>query len=195
MKVVMKSDGFFIDEIEAAEKKLQLTLSPHTKLYILYLLKRLSENQDFFYSEVIQDKPLGIVLMEAIHKNIFEKARDLKAVGDVSLIFSGLYPDFLTRRTVDIDYFIQIGQKSYSLLSDTYSPYRTKQELTKLYSLLVSEFMILIEVLTEISDDLNFIQATDLPRILERWKKTRISRYRKIIDRHGVVPIHDDPDW
>ncbi len=195
MKVVMKSDGFFIDEIEAAEKKLQLALSPHTKLYILYLLKRLSENKDFFYSEVIQDKPLSIVLMEAIHKNIFEKARDLKAVGDVSLIFSGLYPDFLTRRTVDIDYFIQLGQKSYSLLSDTYSPYRTKQELTKLYSLLVSEFMILIEVLTEISDDLNFIQATDLPRILERWKKTRISRYRKIIDRHGVIPIHEEPDW
>ncbi len=195
MNVVMKSDGFFIDEIEAAEKKLQITLSPHTKLYILYLLKRLSENRDFFYSEVIQDKPLGVVLMEAVHKDVFEKARDLKAVGDVSLIFSGLYPEALTRRTVDIDYFIQIGQRSYSILSDTYSPYRTKQELKTLYSLLVSEFVTLIELLTEISEDLNFIQVEDIPRILRRWKKTRIRKYRNIMDRRGIVPIEPEPDW
>ncbi len=187
MKLVSRSDAFFVDEIEAAEQKLQLRLSPHSKLYILYLLKRLSEERDFFYADVIQDRPLGVVMMEAVHKNIFEKARDLKAVGDVSLIFSGLYPDFLTRRTVDIDYFIQVGQRSYSMLSDAYGPYRTKQELRQLYSTLVSEFMTLIEILAGISEELNFMDTSDLSSMLARWHRTRIRKYLEILERHGVV--------
>ncbi|RUM89429.1 MAG: hypothetical protein DSZ23_03230, partial [Thermodesulfatator sp.] len=101
MDIVKGFDGFFVDEIESAEEKLQIQISPHSKLYLLHLLKHLSESSDFFFSDVVQDKPLSIVIMEALHKNLFEKTRDLKAVGDLSLIFSGLYPEHLTRRTVD----------------------------------------------------------------------------------------------
>lgn len=65
----------------------------------------------------------------------------------------------------------------------------------RLYSQLVSEFMTLIDVLTEISEDLNFIETRDLPGLMERWKKTGISKYRKLMHRHGVVPIEQEPDW
>ncbi len=189
MDVVRKFDGFFVDEIEAAQEKLCIEVSPHSKLYLLHLLKHLSESRDFFYSDVVQEKPLGIVIMEALHKDIFERTRDLKAVGDLSLIFSGLYPEHLTRRTVDIDYFIEIGRRSYSLLSETYGPYRTKQELRNLYSILVAEFFSLIEILTEISGELNFMDECNLARALSRWQSTKIRRYLEILDRHGITPL------
>ncbi len=189
MELVKGFDAFFVDEIEAAEERLNLELSPHAKLYLIHLLKHLSESRDFFFSDVVQEKPLGVVLMEALHKNIFERTRDLKAVGDLSLIFSGLYPEFLTRRMVDIDYFIEIGRRSYRLLSDTYGPYRTKQELYRLYSVLVAEFLRLIDVLTEISGELHFMDEADIAKALARWRRTGIKRYQDILERHGIVPI------
>ncbi len=196
MELVQKFDAFFVDEIEAAEEKLQIQLSAHSKLYLIHLLKRLSESEDFFYSEVIQDKPLGIVLMEALHKNIFEKIRDLKIVGDLSLIFSGLYPDFLTRRLVDIDYFINLGRKSYHLLSDTYSSYSAKRELFVLYSQLVADFICLIDILTEISGDLNLMDESNVAKAYSRWQKTRIRRYLDILSDHKVVPLDTtEPDF
>ncbi len=194
MKVVKHFDAFFVDEIEAAEEKLNLQISPHSKLYLIHLLKRLSESSDFFYSEVVQDKPLGIVLMEALHKNIFEKTRDLKAVGDLSLIFSGLYPEFLTRRMVDIDYFIEIGRRSYHLLSEAYGPYKTKQELASLYSWLVAEFLSLIEILTEISSELNFMDEANLAKALSRWHKTRVRKYLDILEAHKIEPLMKDEE-
>ncbi len=189
MEVVKHFDAFFVDEIEAAEEKLNLQLNPHSKLYLIHLLKHLSEGRDFFYSEVIQDKPLAIVLMEAMHKNVFEKTRDLKAVGDLSLIFSGLYPDFLTRRMVDIDYFIEIGRRSFHLLSEVYGPYKTKQDLASLYSWLVSEFLSLIEILTEISSELSFMDEANLAKALSRWHKTRIRKYLSIMESHKIEPL------
>jgi len=194
MDIVKGFDGFFVDEIESAEEKLQIQISPHSKLYLLHLLKHLSESSDFFFSDVVQDKPLSIVIMEALHKNLFEKTRDLKAVGDLSLIFSGLYPEHLTRRTVDIDYFIQIGRRSYSLLSETYGPYRTRQELYNLYSMLVAEFLSLIEILTEISGDLNFIDHANIPKALSRWHSTKVRKYLEILNRHHVIPLDRDEE-
>ena len=188
MEIVEGFDAFFVDEIEAAERRLNIELRPHVKLYLIHLLKRLSEDKDFFYSDVVQDKPLAVVLLEALHKNIFEKLRDLKAVGDLSLIFSGLYPEHLTRRLVDIDYFIGIGRKSYHLLSDFYSNYQSKQDLFILYSQLVADFICLIEVLTEISGDLHFMDELDVVKALRRWQATKISKYRDILERENIVP-------
>ena len=195
MELIKGFDGFFVDEIEAAEERLHLRLGTHSKLYLLHLLKRLSQNEDFFYSNIIQDKPLGIVLLEALHKNLFEKTRDLKAVGDLSLIFSGLYPEFLTRRLLDIDYFIDLGRRSFHLLSDTYSSYSSKQELFQLYSQLVADFISLIEVLTEISNDLNFMDSSDISKALYRWQKTRIRKYLEIIESNNIIPLTDHKDY
>ncbi len=190
MELIEKFDSFFVDEIENAEKKLNIKLSAHSKLYLIHLLKHLSESRDFFYSEIIKDKPLGVVLLEALHKNIFERLRDLKIVGDLSLIFSGLYPEFLTRRLVDIDYFISLGKRSYNLLSDTYSSFQRRQELCLLYSKLVYEFMNLIEILTEISSDMQFMDESNLAKAYSRWQKTKVSHYLRLLKKHKVVPIN-----
>ncbi len=194
MEIVERFEGFFVDEIESAEEKLKFKLNAHSKLYLLHLLKHLSHGGDFFYTEIVKDKPLGVVLLEALHKNIFERIRDLKVVGDLSLIFSGLYPEFLTRRLVDIDYFISLGRKSYHLLSDTYSSYKTKQELFVLYSQLVEDFIKLIEVLTEISHELSFLDETDIPKAFSRWQKTRVRRYLEILSEKKVIPIDSRED-
>jgi hypothetical protein len=189
MDVIQGLDGFLAQEIENAEEKLRIQLSPYSKLYLLHLMKRLSEDEDFFCSEVLKERPLGVLLLEAVHKDIFGKIRNLKIVGDLSLVFSGLFPEFLTRRMVDIDYFMSLGRKSYSLLSDTYSQYRTKRELFILYSQLVAEFFYLTEIMTEISDDMNFLDRSNIENINARWRKTGVAKYLEILSQNEIVPI------
>ncbi len=189
MEVVQKVEGFIIDEIEAAEEKLNIRLSKYTKIYILDLLKRLCTEKDPLNLELIGDRPLAIVLMEAVRKDIFQKIRDLKAVGDVSLIFSGLYPEYLTRRLVDIDYYIEIGKKSYYLLSDTYSNLKRQQELFILYSQLVAEFITLIQILTEMASELHFLDEENLVKIYNRYRRTKIRKYLDILRKNNVEPL------
>jgi len=189
MEVVQRVEGFIVDEIEAAEEKLNIRLSKYTKIYILDLLKRLCTQKDPLNLELIGDRPLAIVLMEAVRKDIFQKIRDLKAVGDISLIFSGLYPEHLTRRLVDIDYYIEIGQKSYHLLSDTYSNFKRQQELFILYSQLVAEFITLIQILTEIASELHFLDELDIEKAYNRYKRTHIKKYLEILKNNKITPL------
>ncbi len=55
-----------------------------------------------------------------------------------------------------------------------YSHYRSKQELFRLYFKLVTDFIRFMEMLTEISGDLNFMDYSDVAKALSRWEKTRV---------------------
>jgi hypothetical protein len=188
MDLIHRLDGYLYDEVAAAEKKLQIELSPHSKMYILDLLGRLARSDDLF-AALADDRPLASIMLEAMHKNIFERIRDLRLIGDLSLVFSGLYPEHLTRRLVDVDYFISLGRRSYCLLSETCREYRSRRELAVLYFQLFSEFIGLTEVLTEMAETMRFLDEENVEKAARRWRHTRIRKYLEILSRHKVVPM------
>ena len=188
MDLIHELDGFLYDQVAAAEKKLRIDLSPHSKIYILDLLKRLARSDDLF-AGLESDRPLAAIMLEAMHKNIFERIRDLRLIGDLSLVFSGLYPEHLTRRLVDVDYFIALGRRSYGLLSETCREYRSRRELAVLYLQLVSEFVCLTGILTEMAGSMRFLDEQDAGKAARRWRHTRVRKYLEILTRHKVVPV------
>jgi AraC-like DNA-binding protein len=181
MKVYRNVRELFFDLVDEFEKKLKISLSEYSKIYLMKLLEQLAEGNDYFYTAVMEDKSLAETLMESVHKNIFEKIRDLKALGDLCLLFGGLYPEFMTKRLVDIDYYINIGKNSYNLISDTYKSYTSKYELYMLYNKLAEEYMNLVSILTEISDELNFLDKDDFYKSFKRWEKTKINKYSEVL--------------
>lgn len=183
MDLIHELDGFLYDEVAAAEKKLRIELSPLSKVYILDLLKRLARSNDLF-ATLADDRPLAAIMLEAMHKNIFERIRDLRLIGDLSLVFSGLYPEHLTRRLVDVDYFILLGKHSYSLLAETCREYRSRRKVAVLYFQLFSEFVCLTEILTEMAHAMGFLDETDMSKAARRWRHTRIRKYLEILARH-----------
>ncbi len=189
MEIVRQFDSFFLDEVEGAERELNIKLHPNTKLYLLNLLKELSSNEDFLHTDIIGDRPLSIVMLEALHKSLFERLRNLKIVGDLALIFSGLFPEYRTRRLVDIGYFMDIGKRSYFMLSDIYSQYKSKQALFILYSQLVTDFKCLIDILTEISHDLRFVNDRDMEKAIDRWRSTGVPYYKKALSKENIAVI------
>ena len=189
MDLIQELDGYLYDGVEAAEKKLHLQLSPHSKIYILDLLKRLARSDELL-APLADERPLATIMLEAMHKDIFGRIRDLKLIGDLSLVFSGLYPEHLTRRLVDVDYYISLGKRSYRLLSDTCREYHSRRELAALYFRLFSEFMCLTEILTEMAEEMHFVDDSDVEKASRRWQTTRIRKYLEILSRHKVMPLH-----
>jgi hypothetical protein len=189
MKVYKNVKELFFNLVDEFEKKLGIHLSEYSKIYLMELLEELAANNNYF-NNILEDKALAEVLMEALHQNIFEKIKNLKAVGDLCLLFGGLYPDYMTKKLVDIDYYILIGKNSYNLISDTYRNYTSKYELYRLYNKLSEEYIQLINILTEISDKLNFLTRNDIYKSFKRWKKTGISKYLEVIRSNNVIPIN-----
>jgi hypothetical protein len=190
MKVYKNVKELFFDLIIEFEKKLKIHLSEYSKLYLMKLLEELAAGNSYLNNIVKEDKPLIEILLEAVHQNIFEKIRNLKALGDLCLLFGGLYPDYMTRKLVDIDYFINIGKNSYNLISDTYKNYTTKYDLYMLYSKLTQEYLKLINILTEISDELSFLDRDNLYKSLKRWERTGIKKYSEFIKSNNIIPIN-----
>jgi hypothetical protein len=188
MELFQELNVYLYDEVAAAEKKLHIELSPHSKIYILDLLKRLARSNELF-AALADERPLATIMLEAMDKNIFERIRDLRLIGDLSLVFSGLYPEHLTRRLVDVNYFISLGKRSYRLLSNTCSEHRSRREVAVLYFQLFSEFLVLTEVLTELAATMRFLDETDSAKASRRWRSTHIRKYMEILSSHKVVPI------
>ncbi|KAA0258785.1 hypothetical protein FHQ18_02225 [Deferribacter autotrophicus] len=192
MKSYQNLDELFYDLIESAEIEIKKSLSEYSKLYILNLLKKLAKTNDLFTNEFVKEMAIAEIFMEAFHRNLFEKINMLKLAGDLSLILSGLYPESLNKKLVDIDYYIKMGRSSYKELANIYANYSSKLDIMNLYVQLKREFLNLVEILTEIADELNFINRNNLSNIQLRWHKSGISKYKKILDENKIIPLYDN---
>ena len=190
MKVYKNVKELFFNLILEFEKKLNIHLSEYSKLYLMKLLEELAAGSNYLNNIVKEDKTLAETLLEAVHQTIFEKIRHLKALGDLCLLFGGLYPEYMTKKLVDIDYFINIGKHSYNLISDTYKNNTSKYDLYMLYSKLTEEYLKLINILTEISDELSFLDRDNLYKSFKRWEKTGIKKYSEVIKSNNIIPIN-----
>jgi hypothetical protein len=190
MKVYKNVKELFFNLILEFEKKLNIHLSEYSKLYLMKLLEELAAGSNYLNNIVKEDKTLAETLLEAVHQTIFEKIRNLKALGDLCLLFGGLYPEYMTKKLVDIDYFINIGKHSYNLISDTYKNNTSKYDLYMLYSKLTEEYLKLINILTEISDELSFLDRDNLYKSFKRWEKTGIKKYSEVIKSNNIIPIN-----
>jgi len=107
----------------------------------------------------------------------------LKQIGDISLFVSGFFADSLTRKLVDVDYYVSIGGTAYTALSryetDTFSP---------VFAELAENFVRFVDVLSEVSERASCGSNADLLRLYERWLKTGSPRSGQLLAERGVVP-------
>ena len=73
------------------------------------------------------DEPLALRLGRALGSGGLEQRARLRYLGDFSLFTSGFFSDSLSRRAVDVDYYVSMGEFAYGSLSrrDTGHPGRT----------------------------------------------------------------------
>ena len=172
---------YFKQLVEGALAHQRVQSSEHTTFYVVNLLAAFVCPQRET-ADALQE-PLALRLARALQTGGARQREGLRQVGDVSLFLSGFFADSLTRKLVDVDYYITIGGYAYGYLSR-----RDDDGCAPVFSELAEKFTRFVDVLSEVSDRSGTNSSTDLLRLYEKWLRTRSSRNGDLLLERGIVP-------
>lgn len=131
------------------------------------------------------DEPLAFKLARALQSGGVEQRARLRSLGDFSLFITGFFADSLTRRTVDVDYYVSMGEYAYGSLGRT-----DADRFSEVFVELATRFVGFADVLAEVSERSSLRSSVDVLRLYEKWLRTGSARDgQKLIER-GIVPHH-----
>jgi hypothetical protein len=129
-------------------------------------------------------EPLAFRLARALDKGGSAQRAQLRSLGDFSLFVSGFFADSFPRRTVDIDYYVSMGEYAYGSLSR-----QDRDAFAEVFGELSRKFVGFTDVLSDVSEQTGSPSSADALRLYEKWLKTGSARDgRRLVDR-GIVPI------
>jgi hypothetical protein len=175
-------DGFFHEVVTDALAALHLEVTEPTEWYLVSLLGEFTRAR-------LPDEPLALMLAQT-DVGPGERVKTLKEVGDTSLYVAGFFAESLSRKLVDVDYYVGIGSRAYGELAS-----RLGGSLTEVYRELAGKFPGFVEVLHEIRRRVDFAGA-DVVRLYEQWLQSRDEWVERKLRSFGVLvdvdgrPIH-----
>lgn len=196
LMLVTQPQDFFRGLVMEALGKQKVSTQPETEFYLVNLLNQFMKT-DRLYSRTkegeAREEPLAMMLKEALeHKQPFTQSLLFRHIGDVSLYMAGYFQDSLNRKSVDVDYYIDMGGTAYQQVAD-----RSEEEINKaLYLELAQKFGSFVEVLAEVSDRTTPRTEKDILRLYELWVRTRSERAAKALQEVGILPNETiKKDW
>ncbi len=128
-------------------------------------------------------QPLAFRLKRALESGGSEQRARLRDLGDVSLFTSGFFSDSLQRQSIDVDYYVSMGEYAYGSLSR-----RDDDAFSDVFGELARRFVGYMDVLADVSERTALTSCNDVLRLYEKFLRTgSIRDGRKLIDR-GIIP-------
>jgi hypothetical protein len=173
---------YFKELVDAALLRQHVEAGDLTAYYLVNLLcqyvcpeARIGSGRD--------DEPLAIQLTRALQTGGREQRMRLRSLGDFSLFMSGFFSESFQRRTIDVDYYVSMGEYAYGSLSR-----QDEDAFAEVFGELARKFVGYMDVLADVSERTALNSSADLLRLYEKWLRTRSSRDgRKLVD-SGIVP-------
>jgi hypothetical protein len=172
---------YFKELVDGALSHQGLATQELTAYYVVQLLasfmqRNLAASRD-------DQTPLAVRLGRALDSAGVQQRATLKEIGDVSLFVSGFFADSLTRKLVDVDYYISIGGCAYNALSRVET-----DSFAAVFAELGEKFVGFVDVLSEVSERTSCASNADLLRLYEKWLRTGSPRSGQLLVERGVVP-------
>jgi hypothetical protein len=172
---------YFKELIESAVARQKLEVGELTSYYLVNLLCGFVRVEQGVRGG-LDDEPLAMRLAQALDTGGREQRARLRSLGDVSLFISGFFSDSLSRKTVDLDYYVSMGEYAYASLS------RSEEEmLGDVFRELAAKFCSFVDVLGEVSERSALTSNADLLRLYERWLRTGSRRDGQRLAEKGIV--------
>jgi hypothetical protein len=173
---------YFKDLIDSALVRQRLHANELTACYLVNLLcgfvrpdRRTGFGDD--------DLPLAFRLGRALESGGLEQRARLRSLGDFSLFMSGFFSDSFRRRSVDVDYYVSMGEYAYGSLSR-----RDEDAFGDVFAELAAKFLAFTDVLSDVSERTGLAAPADVLRLYEKWLRTRSPRDgQRLVDR-GIIP-------
>jgi hypothetical protein len=179
---------FFSDLLRRAIENQRAQVQPTTALYVTNLLHEYLSSEALYVQGddgTWQQRPLALLLKEALEEQGPARVQMLRRLGDTSLFVSGFFPDSLARRSslVDVDYYIAMGGRAYDAVGSIAARHAGRD----LWDELSSRFRLLVDLLNEVSERTLASTETGMVRLYERWLKTGSDRLAGVLAGRGVV--------
>ncbi len=181
---------YFHELIQEAIGHQHLQADEHISFYLVNLLSHFTKTEHIQRREDGEETPLAILFCKAQEESPEERARLLKYLGDFSLLISGFFQDSLSRKIVDVDYYMNMGGSAYSQLS-TLGVFKKQPTLfNQLFSELSDRFVQWVDVISEVSEASRINSHQNLLRLYEKWIRTGSHRLKEILSEKGVIPVN-----
>jgi hypothetical protein len=180
MELTGSLESFFRDEVDLACKQEGLSGSP-TQPYLVRLLAA-------YAAQPIEDRPLGLRLLNALGASPRERRTHLREIGDTSLFVCGFWGDSLGRGLVDVDYYTDLGEMAYRELAHGV-PAPAGERTHGVFGELARNFSRFVGVLMTISRrTARGRSPADVVRLYERWLRTKNGWAARRLAEEGVLP-------
>lgn len=173
--------GYFRDRLESAMARQHVTAGDLTSRYLVNLLCQFVR-ADACDGLGRDAEPLAFRLARALDQDGALKRAQLQSLGDVSLFVSGFFADSFPRRTVDVDYYVSMGEYAYGSLS------RGDREAFAVFGELSRRFVVFTDLLADVSEQTGASSGADVLRLYEKWLKTGSLRDARRLLGHGILP-------
>ncbi len=162
-----------------------ITLQEDLESYLAFMLMRFCQQPEMAKSAV------GLEFLIALDSLSSLQDHKLQEVGDKCLIYSGLFPENARKRRVSMNYYIELGQTAYGMLSDkNHCP--EKQRTFELYTALCNGFVGMRDVLDAMRDgDIN--RTHDLLAYFDLWEKFKSGYALKKLQGGHIITIPINP--
>jgi hypothetical protein len=192
-KAVADARQFFNDELQQLMKKHRLSAKKDSFDYLVALLVRYMLSETFFVKDAegkLNHNVLADLYAAYLNGSAEAKQAALQRLGDICLLVTGLFPDSLNRKVIDVDYYFGMGGTAYYQLSCL----QFSSLGRSLYKELSVKFKPFSEVLGELGDRSGLQSNRDLLRLYERWLLTGSDRLKDLLSEHGIpTPVAIDP--
>ncbi len=190
-KVVRHSSltEYFRHEVHAAVCATSVEARSETVSYLADLMARFARTDRLFERtpDGVTLKPLAECYAGAVRsESATQRHRALRELGDLALFIAGVLPDCLRRRTVDVDYYVQMGGGAYACLADAGQTMLDEPVRRETFGELAGKFVAFADVLAAVSDTGD---DRDLLRAYEIWLASGSRRAEQRLRRAGIEPF------
>jgi len=172
---------FFGDMLLSATKNQSKDVSPHAISYVTDVLVVFHQTAKLFSQGEGRVPVLSEMLSEALESDHYRKISMLRQLGDTSLMVSGYFPEAVSRRCVDLDYYKKMGKVAYSQLDSL------TQELNIFFEL-SDRFQCLSHIINEVSERTHD-RAMNIHELLEYFMNTGSERIFEKLKGKGIIPL------
>jgi hypothetical protein len=192
LSIVTEPKEFFREKICVAAANQQVSIADSLEFYLVNLLCEFITPDKITAitgENSVLEKPLALLLKQALESPPPVRMRLFKGIGDTSLYISGFFQDYFNRKTYDVDYYIRVGQTAYDGVSSIMRDHHQEAHMAALYKDLAGSFATLVELVAEVADSPEMARPVDILAMYTRWTRSHSERLRKKLLEQGIMPI------
>lgn len=185
--LITQPSEFFAEAVGEAMKKKRLKTSQETEFYLVNLLKQFMSAEALYARDQNGNRtemPLAFLVKEAMEAPD-EESRKLcyRQLGDTALYMAGFFQPSLTRKIVDLEYYVGMGRTGYQNVAT-----RVGSAQRTVFLELAKAFPDFVEVLAKVAE-VNMGQTeAELVTLYDLWLRTGNTQAENKLKEAGILP-------